>query len=39
MKRLGKPEDIVTLALFLVADEASRNKGAAFTIDGGILTK
>lgn len=39
MKRLGKPEDIASLALFLVSDEASWITGSAYTIDGGILTK
>ena len=39
MKRLGKPEDIASLALFLVSEEASGITGSAFTIDGGILTK
>lgn len=39
MKRLGKPEDIASLALFLVSDEASWITGVAYTIDGGILTK
>jgi NAD(P)-dependent dehydrogenase (short-subunit alcohol dehydrogenase family) len=39
MKRLGKPEDIAALALFLVSDEASWITGSAFTIDGGILTR
>lgn len=39
MKRLGTPEDIASLALFLVSDEASWITGSAFTIDGGILTK
>jgi NAD(P)-dependent dehydrogenase (short-subunit alcohol dehydrogenase family) len=39
MKRLGKPEDIASLALFLVSDESSWITGSAFTIDGGILTK
>lgn len=39
MKRLGKPEDIASLALFLVSDESSWITGASFTIDGGILTK
>jgi NAD(P)-dependent dehydrogenase (short-subunit alcohol dehydrogenase family) len=39
MKRLGKPEDVASLALFLVSDEASWITGSAFTIDGGILTK
>ncbi|PZX56678.1 SDR family NAD(P)-dependent oxidoreductase [Algoriphagus chordae] len=39
MKRLGKPEDIASLALFLVSDEASWITGAAYTIDGGILAR
>lgn len=39
MKRLGTPEDIASLALFLVSEEASWITGSAFTIDGGILTK
>lgn len=39
MKRLGKPEDIASLALFLVSDESSWITGTSFTIDGGILTK
>ena len=37
MKRLGTPEDIAKLALFLVSDEASWITGTAMTIDGGIL--
>ena len=37
MKRLGNPEDIANLALFLVSDEASWITGTAMTIDGGIL--
>ncbi|WP_332910354.1 SDR family oxidoreductase [Algoriphagus boritolerans] len=39
MKRLGKPEDVASLALFLVSEEASWITGSAFTIDGGILTR
>lgn len=39
MKRLGKPEDIASLALFLVSEEASWITGSAFTIDGGILIR
>jgi NAD(P)-dependent dehydrogenase (short-subunit alcohol dehydrogenase family) len=39
MKRLGKPEDVASLALFLVSEEASWITGSAYTIDGGILTK
>ncbi len=37
MNRLGKPEDIANLALFLVSEEASWITGTAMTIDGGIL--
>ncbi len=39
MRRLGKSEDIASLALFLVSEEASWITGSAFTIDGGILNK
>lgn len=39
MKRLGTPEDIASLALFLISDEASWITGSAYTIDGGILVK
>ncbi len=37
MKRLGKPEDVANLALFLVSDKASWITGTAMTIDGGKL--
>lgn len=37
LKRLGQPEDIANLALFLVSEEASWITGTAMTIDGGIL--
>jgi len=37
MKRLGKPEDVASLALFLVSEDASWITGTAMTIDGGIL--
>jgi NAD(P)-dependent dehydrogenase (short-subunit alcohol dehydrogenase family) len=37
MNRLGQPEDVANLALFLVSDEASWITGTAMTIDGGIL--
>lgn len=37
LKRLGKPNDIANLALFLVSDDASWITGSAMTIDGGIL--
>jgi len=37
LKRLGRPEDIAELVLFLASDKASWITGTAFTIDGGIL--
>lgn len=37
LKRLGKPNDIANLALFLVSEDASWITGTAMTIDGGIL--
>lgn len=37
MKRLGKPEDIAELALFLASDKSSWMTGVAITIDGGIM--
>ncbi len=37
MQRLGTPEDIAKLALFLTSDDASWITGSTFTIDGGIL--
>ena len=37
LKRLGKPNDVANLALFLVSEEASWITGSAMTIDGGIL--
>jgi NAD(P)-dependent dehydrogenase (short-subunit alcohol dehydrogenase family) len=38
LKRLGTPEDIAKLALFLASDDASWITGATFNIDGGIMT-
>lgn len=37
MNRLGTPEDIAKLTLFLVSEDASWITGTAMTIDGGIL--
>lgn len=37
MNRLGTPEDIAKLALFLISDDSSWITGTAMTIDGGIL--
>ena len=36
MGRLGKPEEIANVMLFLASDESCYVNGAAFTIDGGI---
>jgi len=37
IKRMGEPEEIASLALFLASDEASYITGAQFVIDGGHL--
>ncbi|WP_420401001.1 SDR family NAD(P)-dependent oxidoreductase [Flagellimonas sp.] len=37
LKRLGTPEDIAKLALFLVSEDSSWITGSAMTIDGGII--
>ncbi len=37
LQRLGTPEDIAKLALFLVSDDASWITGSTINIDGGIL--
>jgi len=37
LKRLGTPEDIAKLALFMVSEDSSWITGTAITIDGGIL--
>ncbi len=37
MKRLGRPDDVAKLALFLVSDDSSWITGTSMTIDGGIL--
>ena len=34
--RLGKPEEVARLALFLASDESSLITGQKLTIDGGI---
>ncbi len=38
LKRLGKPEDVANLALFLASDESDFITGAAIPIDGGITS-
>ncbi len=37
LQRLGTPEDVAKLALFLISEDASWITGSAMTIDGGIL--
>lgn len=37
--RMGKPDEVAALALYLCSDEASFITGAAFPIDGGVLCK
>ncbi|AEM69978.1 3-oxoacyl-(acyl-carrier-protein) reductase [Allomuricauda ruestringensis DSM 13258] len=37
LKRLGTPEDITKLVLFLVSDDSSWITGTTVTIDGGII--
>ncbi len=38
LNRLGTPEDIAKLALFLVSDDSSWITGTTFNIDGGIMS-
>jgi len=37
MKRLGQPEEVANVALFLASDEASFVTGAAYVVDGGAI--
>ena len=37
LKRLGNPEDVSKLVLFLASDEASYITGQTISIDGGLL--
>jgi 3alpha(or 20beta)-hydroxysteroid dehydrogenase len=36
MKRMGTPEEVAKLVLFLLSDESSYITGAEITIDGGV---
>ena len=36
LKRLGKPEDVASMAVFLASDESSYATGTTFFIDGGL---
>jgi len=35
--RMGKPEEVASLALYLCSDEASFTTGCAYPVDGGLL--
>ncbi len=39
MKRLGKPEEVAKLFVWLASDEASFVNGAAYAVDGGYLAQ
>jgi len=37
--RVGKPEDIASLVLYLISDNSSFITGANFIVDGGMTRK
>jgi glucose 1-dehydrogenase len=36
LRRLGKPEDVASVAAFLASDESSYVTGTTFVVDGGL---
>ncbi|WP_417620304.1 SDR family NAD(P)-dependent oxidoreductase [Parasphingorhabdus sp.] len=39
LKRMGKPDDIASMALFLASEEASYITGSEFVVDGGLTAQ
>ena len=39
LKRMGQPEDLVGMLLFLLSDEASWITGQIFNVDGGQVIR
>jgi len=39
MRRLGTPQDIANMALFLASDESAFVTGAAMVVDGGYTAR
>jgi 3(or 17)beta-hydroxysteroid dehydrogenase len=39
MGRMGKPEEVANMILFLASDESSFTTGAEFTVDGGLTAQ
>ena len=39
LKRVGQPEEVAQVVLFLAGDKASFVTGAAYVVDGGLITQ
>ena len=39
MQRIGRPEDVASLALWLASDEAAYASGQLWTLDGGLTAQ